>query len=116
MSQKEALLQALVYAQSSFPDLEMQKAARAFCLLAWLEEKSMESEIYVLLNQINITEGLNTAFHNLEANDRETTKLYHIAYTLDYIFGWKIDAAGWKQTHGETFVHELWGIITFRVD
>jgi hypothetical protein len=112
MTQKEALMHALEYAESSYYNSELQqKAARAFCISAWLEDKNWHAENHTLLGRIRNMESLYAAYTELEKNEKETTKLYHIATLLNYIFGWGFKTDEWSVTEGAPFVHELWNII-----
>jgi hypothetical protein len=112
MTEREALVHTLEYVQSPFNGHTQKiKAARAFFVLAWLEDKNWRSEMSILLERVRNTDYLNTAFKELEQNDRETSKLYAAMSLLNHIFGWGLATAEWSDTKGAPLIDELWGII-----
>ena len=115
MTEKEALTRTLEYVESSFSgDMVKMKSARAFFVLAWLEDKNWHSEMQSLLNRVLETPYLNTAFKALEENDRETNRIYGAVSLMNYIFGWGLAAAEWKETQGPVLIEEIWNIINFK--
>jgi len=115
MTEKAALMLALEYIQSPFSDnLMNQKAARAFFIFAWLEDKNWHTEMRVLLERTRNTDYLKTAFKALEENERETKKIYQSVSLMNHIFGWGFANAEWKATKGEPLIEELWQIINFK--
>jgi hypothetical protein len=114
MTEKEALLNALVYVESSFANDGVKKAARAFFICAWLEDKNWHPEVRALVERVNQNKYLRAAFAELEDDDRETSRLQHAVSLLNHIFGWGLAPAEWKATQGEPLVDELWHIINLQ--
>ena len=115
MTEKNALMQTLEYVQGPFTgDIVKMKAARAFFIFAWLEDKNWHSEMRVLLERARNTDYLKTAFEALEEDGLETSRLYHAVSVMNYIFGWGLAPAEWSATQGEPLIEELWDIINFR--
>lgn len=112
MTERAALLHALEYAESSFMnDGIKKKAARAFFICAWLEDKNWHAEMRALVERVSRTKYLNAAFKELEDDDRETTRLYHAVSLMNNIFGWGLATADWKATQGAPLVDELWNLV-----
>ena len=115
MTEKEALLNALEYAESSFVnDGVKKKAARAFFICEWLEDKNWHPEMQVLIKRVNQNKYLSAAFKELENDDRETSRLDHAVSLLNHIFGWGLAPAEWQATQGAHLVDELWNIINLQ--
>jgi hypothetical protein len=112
MTEKEALVHALEYVEIRISGRGPKiTAARAFFVLAWLEDINWHSEMSVLLERVRNTDYLNMAFKDLEENERETSRLYDAVSLFNHIFGWGLTTAEWIATKGTPLVEELWGII-----
>ena len=108
-------MSALEYAQTSFGnDTAKKAAARAICILTWLNYTAWEDDMNVLLDRINRTEDLNAAFQALKKNASMIARLHHIAITLTFIFGEGLNSSEWHPSHGAPLVEELWEIINYK--
>ena len=112
MSEKEAFLRALQFAQTPFDGQSAKgKAARALFTILWLTDKNWHPEAIDIESKVAADEYMNAAFIDLDENDAASERLQHAACLLNNIFGWGLKADEWQATRGEPLVNELWEII-----